>query len=69
MRSDIKRRKGQVGIYLSKMGQDLMCNAAISLGMTYSQLVEQAIREYCFNHQDQINFAKEYKQANGNNFR
>lgn len=64
----IKMKKGQTGIYLSVPAKHLLINLSRATGLTMSMVVETALREYSFNHREEIKFYDEIVDKYRNNF-
>lgn len=63
MHKDIGYKKGQVGLYLTPTCRHLLADMAANTGITMSILAETAIREYAFNHKEQLEFNRKLKNG------
>ncbi len=55
--ADGKRiRKGQTGIYLSVADKNLLLSISDARGLTMSMTVATALREYAYNHRDELRY-------------
>lgn len=64
-----KTNKKQCGVYLSVVAQNLVRTIAESSGLTMSMVMEMALREYAFNHREELKFNQIMTEQNGHSFR
>ncbi len=58
-------RKGQKGIYLSILAQNVLLNVAKLTGLTQSMVVEIAIKEYAANHKEELAYYQHLADQRG----